>query len=132
MVLVLVKQLNKLLICVVAMIPMQVDSQFFFSGPPYEWVNREYIALTLIRAHNVSTYNYTNVLAANAMDVRAIPYLFHAQQHECNVLHSLYTSVQQGTEQGKQSLSCLAWDSSDVPTPDHTLIMVGGQSDTHA
>lgn len=48
--------------------PSQVDTQFFYSGVPWEVTSRDYASLALNLAYNVTTYTAANVVYANAME----------------------------------------------------------------
>ncbi|MEW5317715.1 MAG: hypothetical protein WDW38_008994 [Sanguina aurantia] len=46
----------------------EVDAQFFWSGAPWDYTGRQYTAILLNQAMNVTTYNPTNVIAVSAME----------------------------------------------------------------
>jgi hypothetical protein len=46
----------------------QVDSQFFWSGVPWEYETRNFTAMTLNKGFNTNTYRPENVAYANAME----------------------------------------------------------------
>ena len=46
----------------------QVDTQFFFSGPPWEYATRQLAALALNTAHDTYSFNASNSLYANAVE----------------------------------------------------------------
>lgn len=47
---------------------MEIDSQFFWSGAPWDMVSRTYVADTLNRGLHRSSYDQTNVIAVSAME----------------------------------------------------------------
>eukprot|EP00878_Enallax_costatus_P023242 GHUV01024710.1.p1 GENE.GHUV01024710.1~~GHUV01024710.1.p1 ORF type:complete len:157 (-),score=18.39 GHUV01024710.1:567-1037(-) len=47
---------------------MEVDSQYFWSGAPWDMVARSYVAEALNNATGGSSYNQNNVLAVSAME----------------------------------------------------------------
>lgn len=47
---------------------MEIDSQFFWSGAPWDMVSRTYVADTLNRRRHRSSYDQTNVIAVSAME----------------------------------------------------------------
>ena len=46
----------------------QVDTQFFFSGPPWEYATRQLAALALNTAHDMHGFNASNSLYAHAVE----------------------------------------------------------------
>ncbi|KAF8058359.1 PSMD9 [Scenedesmus sp. PABB004] len=47
---------------------MEIDSQYFFSGAPWEMVARSYVAETMNAAFGSTDFNQTNVIAVSAME----------------------------------------------------------------
>jgi hypothetical protein len=47
---------------------MEIDSQFFWSGAPWDMVSRAYVADTLNRGLHRSSFDQTNVIAVSAME----------------------------------------------------------------
>ena len=47
---------------------MEVDSQFFWSGAPWDMVSRAYAADALNKALRSSSYDQTNVIGVSAME----------------------------------------------------------------
>jgi hypothetical protein len=45
-----------------------VDSQFFFSGAPWEYETRNFTAITLNQGFNTDTYQPDAVMFSNAME----------------------------------------------------------------
>lgn len=47
---------------------MEIDSQFFWSGAPWDMVARAYVADTLNKGLQATSYGQTNVIAVSAME----------------------------------------------------------------
>lgn len=47
---------------------MEIDSQFFWSGAPWDMVARAYVADALNKGLQANSYDQTNVIAVSAME----------------------------------------------------------------
>jgi hypothetical protein len=47
---------------------MEIDSQYFYSGAPWDNVARTYVADTLNKGYNTTSFKKTDVLAVSAME----------------------------------------------------------------
>lgn len=60
---------------------VEVDTQFFFSGPPWEYETRQLAALALNTAYDTQRFNASNSLYANA--VEGIGFLQVSEEMRC-------------------------------------------------